>query len=51
MDPFIGDDDDRLLLLLEVYLMNLRWSQDIRYKLQMDFPNIYGDVVLPPLMS
>ena len=31
--PFVGDENDRLLLMLEVYLMSLRWSTDVRYKL------------------
>jgi len=31
--------------------MSLRWSKDVRYKLQLDFPEIYGSVVLPPLAS
>lgn len=49
IEPFIGDINDTLLLMLEVYLMSLRWPKDIRYKLQLDFQHIYGDVVLPTL--
>ena len=33
VEPFVGDESDRLLLLLEVYIMGLRWSKDIRVKL------------------
>ncbi|TNV85708.1 hypothetical protein FGO68_gene7031 [Halteria grandinella] len=51
VEPFIGDENDRLLLILEAYLMNLRWCKDIRHKLQLDFPNIYGEIQLPPLVS
>lgn len=51
VEPYIGDDSDRLLLILEVYLMNLRWSKDVRHKLQLDFPLIYGELQLPPLVS
>lgn len=51
MEPFIGDETDRLLLILEVYLMSLRWCKDIRHKLQLDFSNIYGEMQLPSLVS
>lgn len=37
VEPFLGDENERLLLLLEVYLMSLRWSKDIRTKLREDF--------------
>lgn len=37
VEPFLGDESERLLLLLEVYLMSLRWSKDVRTKLRDDF--------------
>ena len=33
VEPFIGDDGDRILLILEMYLMTYRWSTDVRLKL------------------
>lgn len=46
IEPFVGDDSDCLLLLLEVYLMGLRWSKDIRQKLHNDFNSIYKNIDL-----
>jgi len=46
IEPFVGDDQDCLLLLLEVYLMGLRWSKDIRQKLHNDFNSIYKNIDL-----
>jgi hypothetical protein len=46
IEPYVGDDTDCLLLLLEVYLMSLRWSKDIRQKLHNDFHQIYKNIDL-----
>ena len=51
VEPFIGDEGDRLLLMLEVYLMTFRWSTDVRLKVQADFQHIYGDIPLQPMQS
>lgn len=46
--PFLGDETDRILITLEMYIMTLRWAKDLRHRLQADFPSLYGDVLLPP---
>ena len=46
IEPFMGDDQDCLLLFLEVYLMSMRWSKDIRQKVHNDFNSIYKNIDL-----
>ena len=31
--PFLGDDTDRILIILEMYIMTLRWTKDLRHRL------------------